>query len=333
METEQEPFAKQYMTLKDVTQNEIDEDATVTRDVINLSNVQFPAQLHSLEVSSTEDYQVLNNYSIPESSCTGDEPIDLTTFSNKEITNLNETAPLQTKTFTLTPCSQGRIIFDQPNDYYPKRRRRRRKFAYTADGKLILVPNDETLQSPASFSESKQMEILKAAKSLFSKRTRTLYHWMYPNAAKQQIKTAVASSWDSLGAQEKDFYISQVLGRFGFPQSSLMVNPQLGGIKELPPIPDIPENKIKSRELQSAISSITPENPLPPGVANNALTFEEFEEMNELTKKRRGRPPGSSNKKQKFNLANGTLAQDFKDDPELSQELEQFATMFNLSKI
>ncbi|KAJ8959519.1 hypothetical protein NQ314_006255 [Rhamnusium bicolor] len=124
-----------------------------------------------------------------------------------------------------------------------------------------------------------------------------------------------------------------VLGRFGFPQSSLMVNPQLGGIKELPPMPNIQETKSKSRELQSAISSIMPENPMPPGLATNTLTFEEFEEINELTKKRRGRPPGSSNKKHKFDLTCGNLTQDFKDDPELSQELEQFATIFNLSKI
>lgn len=125
----------------------------------------------------------------------------------------------------------------------------------------------------------------------------------------------------------------KVLGRFGFPQSSLMVNPQLGGIKELPLITEPSETKSKSRELQSAISSIMPENPMPAELGNSSLTFEEFEEINELTKKRRGRPPGSSNKKHKFNLNGGTLAQDFKDDPELSQELEQFATMFNLSKI
>jgi hypothetical protein len=62
-------------------------------------------------------------------------------------------------------------------------------------------------------TETKQAEILKAAKSLFSKRTRTLYHWMYPNTPKQQIKMAVANSWDNLGVQEKQFYISQVLRR------------------------------------------------------------------------------------------------------------------------
>lgn len=112
-----------------------------------------------------------------------------------------------------------------------------------------------------------------------------------------------------------------------------MVNPQLGGIKELPLIPDTCETKSKSRELQSAISSIMPENPMPPELGTNSLTFEEFEEINELTKKRRGRPPGSSNKKHKFSLGGANLAQDFKDDPELSQELEQFATIFNLSKI
>lgn len=70
-----------------------------------------------------------------------------------------------------------------------------------------------TFQTTDSYQnvDSKQIEVIKAAKSLFSKRTRTLYHWMYPNAPKQQLKTAVANSWETLGVQEKQFYISQVI--------------------------------------------------------------------------------------------------------------------------
>lgn len=79
----------------------------------------------------------------------------------------------------------------------------------------ITIPSNKKecfeniLETPQS-TEDNQVEILKAAKSLFSKRTRTLYHWMYPNTSKQQIKLAVASSWENLELQEKQFYISQV---------------------------------------------------------------------------------------------------------------------------
>lgn len=70
-----------------------------------------------------------------------------------------------------------------------------------------------TFQTTDSYQnvDSKQIEVIKAAKSLFSKRTRTLYHWMYPHAPKQQLKMAVANSWETLGVQEKQFYISQVI--------------------------------------------------------------------------------------------------------------------------
>lgn len=60
------------------------------------------------------------------------------------------------------------------------------------------------------YEENKQSEVLKAAKSLFSKRTRTLYHWMCPNASKHQLKMAIANSWETLSVEEKEFYISQV---------------------------------------------------------------------------------------------------------------------------
>lgn len=73
---------------------------------------------------------------------------------------------------------------------------------------IIITEHFDTNDSYSR--ENKQTEVLKAAKSLFSKRTRTLYHWMYPNAPKQQLKIAVANSWETLGTEEKEFYISQV---------------------------------------------------------------------------------------------------------------------------
>lgn len=57
---------------------------------------------------------------------------------------------------------------------------------------------------------SKREEVLKAARSLFSKRTRTLYHWIYPCTPKTKLKASVAAAWDTLSVAEKDFYISQV---------------------------------------------------------------------------------------------------------------------------
>lgn len=58
---------------------------------------------------------------------------------------------------------------------------------------------------------NKHEEVVKAAKSLFSKRTRTLYHWLYPSTSKNKIKATVSAAWDTLPETEKHFYISQVL--------------------------------------------------------------------------------------------------------------------------
>nr|XP_023013236.1 uncharacterized protein LOC111503216 [Leptinotarsa decemlineata] len=244
-------------------------------------------------------------------------------------TRKNFVPNLEAQPFQIVNCSEG-VFVDQKTDYYPKRKRKRRKFIYTTEGKLILVTEDPS-QIPTSFSPAKQLEILKAAKSLFSKRTRTLYHWMYPNAAKQQIKSAVTTSWESLAETEKEFYISQVLGRFGFPQTNLMINPQLGSIRKLPPLPPPPIEKVekpKLRELETAISSITPITNRPVSTST-PISFEEFEKINEKSRKKRGRPKAfnvNSAKRSKMSSV------EFQDDPELSQELEKFAMKFKLNK-
>ena len=59
-------------------------------------------------------------------------------------------------------------------------------------------------------TDDKQEEVVKAAKSLFSKRTRTLYHWLYPETSKNKLKATVSAAWDTLPENEKHFYISQV---------------------------------------------------------------------------------------------------------------------------
>lgn len=65
---------------------------------------------------------------------------------------------------------------------------------------------------PGTEFDARQQEIIKLAKSIFSKRTRTLYHWMYPNASKQLIKRVVASTWEIMSAPERNIYIAQVSG-------------------------------------------------------------------------------------------------------------------------
>ncbi|XP_056641939.1 uncharacterized protein LOC130448547, partial [Diorhabda sublineata] len=167
-----------------------------------------------------------------------------------------------------------------------------------------LSVTDDEAQGHQTFTQTKQLEILKAAKSLFSKRTRTLYHWLYPNSSKQQIKTTVSTSWDSLAENEKAFYISQVLGRFGFSQSSLMVNPQLCSLKEIPPSIKKSDTRPKTRELQNAICSITSDSSSAPN------------------RKKRGRP--------KMDRKVRNVEQEFQDDPELSCELEKFSIQFNM---
>ncbi|CAH0554007.1 unnamed protein product [Brassicogethes aeneus] len=285
------------------------------------------------------------NFAFEVSGSNFDEPIDLTStnrnFQGEYVGNTtyvqpsshnninvtyqhSNTNPVNISEFHPNPQSQSQIVH-----YYPANlnnshgRFRKRRHTYTVGLSDDFQPYPVTFDSNCfQNSSSKQEEIHKAAKSLFSKRTRTLYQWMYPNAPKQQIKSAVATSWESLGSQEKDFYISQVLGRFGFPPCSLMVNPQLGGIKELPPLPDTQDFiSTPQNELQNAISSISSPNSSNLGTQ---LSNSSFSERYQRIKKKKGRPFGSKNKKIKTE-ATYSMPQEFHDDPELRREFEQYA--------
>ncbi|XP_073991421.1 uncharacterized protein [Rhodnius prolixus] len=86
-----------------------------------------------------------------------------------------------------------------------------------------------------AYNQSKNYEILKAAKSLYSKRTRTLWHWIDPKIPKSKLKNTVLLAWDNLPAWQKQIYISQVLGKFSMDVVTPMVNPQLAGIAANPP--------------------------------------------------------------------------------------------------
>lgn len=196
------------------------------------------------------------------------------------------------------------------------------------------------IQSPACdymhHMDQKQAEVLKAAKSLFSKRTRTLYHWMYPNTPKTQLKAAVSLSWETLGIQEKEFYISQVLGRFGFPQNSLMVNPQLDGIKVVPFAPQLDYTFPLSERNMERPNLLIAENIQP---SWSLKPFRNSLPGQRSSKKRGriGRPPGSRNKQ--FREEENVIKQiqcentcdEFQDDPELSREFEQFKWTLHLT--
>ncbi|XP_069698841.1 uncharacterized protein [Periplaneta americana] len=117
---------------------------------------------------------------------------------------------------------------------------------------LLEKDVNTTLGTRIKVADDKQEEVVKAAKSLFSKRTRTLYHWLYPDTSKNKLKATVSAAWDSLPDNEKHFYISQVLGRFGLQASSLMINPQLDGMKDLPTNLTSSNQNVSSKEDEAA---------------------------------------------------------------------------------
>lgn len=307
METINQPFTKQYAN------NQISISLSENDD---LNKAQFVnGHVQSFEIR-------------PNIGFDGDQPIDLTFGNNSNGQNVQQMVHAFNKRAILQGLSANHTIIPF-SENQPKRKFKKRKIPfYQANLCNKLMSKDALNKNENVVMDSKHMdEVLKAAKSLFSKRTRTLYHWLHPSAPKQQIKTAVATSWESLGAQEKEFYISQVLGRFGFPQGSLMINPQLGGIKQLPPLPELTEfNRPPSTELQNAISSISVDGPFSmPSLLDRNL------QPNVIKRKKRlGRPPGSKNRKLRAESRN--IAHDFQDDPELNQELQQFAINLNMSQ-
>ncbi|KAI4459137.1 hypothetical protein MML48_6g00001696 [Holotrichia oblita] len=270
-----------------------------------------------------------------------EEPMDLTFSQTKIKTELENVYNVQKKQLShehVTDAIQQDnsmpivklIQAEEVRAPTPAKKRGRKKKELTIEinnGSSCTPPydNPEYMQI-----DSRQGEVLMAAKSLFSKRTRTLYHWMYPNAPKAQLKSAVSMSWETLGVQEKEFYISQVLGRFGFPQSSLMINPQLGGLRGVsvqPPL-DLSAPAHINLETHTAVSTILEDREK----SNEAGTsWPQYNMYNvKKTHKKRGRigrPPGTKSQKAKENVksvAVEAIHDDFPNDPELRKEFEQF---------
>lgn len=171
---------------------------------------------------------------------------------------------------------------------------------------------------------SKREEVLKAARSLFSKRTRTLYHWMYPDTSKGKLKAIVSAAWDTLSNTEKEFYISQVLGRFGVPAGSLMVNPQLGGFQNRDPtLLPIASSSHVGLQCNGHLLELGPNVP--------QLVREEEEYSVPWVRKRwrrRSNPEEHANKSSHQTTAETVDVSydedEFADDPELTTELIQF---------
>jgi hypothetical protein len=60
-------------------------------------------------------------------------------------------------------------------------------------------------------TEDRHSEVMKAARSLFYKRTRTLYRWVYANMTKCELNRRVKDAWNSASENEKNIYISEVI--------------------------------------------------------------------------------------------------------------------------
>ncbi|XP_044728423.1 uncharacterized protein LOC123291991 [Chrysoperla carnea] len=247
-----------------------------------------------------------------------------------------------------------------------RRKYRKRKFRDPNYNDEEYVHNNSNVKHAAGIPKptgDKAEEVLKAAKSLFSKRTRTLYHWLYPSTSKLELKNIVVSAWDTLQESEKHFYISQVLGRFGFPASNLMVNPQIGGLQGMPTdhlrsafamgAPGFTTNGINGNP-GSDVQDITTKRVVEELLANSAESDPEWnlrsnnggnniESFEETRRKRRkyvksGRlsSPNESIEHNENSMGYPgveneennplNLDDDFQNDPELSRELATFKT-------
>nr|XP_022919298.1 uncharacterized protein LOC111428124 isoform X1 [Onthophagus taurus] len=313
---------------------------------------------NSLNNSNTLDEIEIALYSGMQTKTQHEEPIDLT-FSQKQIKQIDLGKNLIT-------ANQQEINFEKSNflsttnqllftpSSVPKKRGRKRKDTTAPPVKEEkLIPNIKFIYHMNNYNnqeesghsmDNRHTEVLMAAKSLFSKRTRTLYHWMYPNTPKAQLKSAVSMSWETLGIQEKEFYISQVLGRFGFPQSSLMVNPQLGGLRAsstgVPPL-DLSSPTQINLETRNAVSTILDspnENQNENEIKNwpsHGININQVKKNNNKKRGRIGRPTGKIVKTKLLNVNRSVnvenINEEFQDDPELRKEFEQFKWALHMS--
>lgn len=214
----------------------------------------------------------------------------------------------------------------------------------TPDSNRSSVSINSSLQgnnNKMGLSNEKHEEVVKAAKSLFSKRTRTLYHWLFPDTSKNKLKATVSAAWDTLSEGEKHFYISQVLGRFGLQASSLMVNPQLGGMKYLPTESENKSDKKKSIPIedQRAVDSLFDScedagnwasySEPKQTISGTVQTNDERKSKRKRQKVRKEQDTSTQvdrkirNMKKLKKVVHKDL-RDFEEDPELREELEKF---------
>jgi hypothetical protein len=76
---------------------------------------------------------------------------------------------------------------------------------------LVYLYYSHTAQgSNVNGTEDKHSQVLKAARSLFYKRTRSLYRWVYPKITMDDVNRRVADAWKSASKIEKNIYVSEV---------------------------------------------------------------------------------------------------------------------------
>lgn len=140
----------------------------------------------------------------------------------------------------------------------------------------------------------------------------------------------------------------QVLGRFGFPQANLMINPQLGGLSRALPLPplDLTCNSIANEETSSAVTSLllsencnSSAQETLMNLSTSLLNNSSFNSKCSKKKNRLGRPPGSKNRKwikEEYpvlkQIRDDSTTDEFQDDPELNREFQQFRWSLHLNE-
>lgn len=137
-------------------------------------------------------------------------------------------------------------------------------------------------------------------------------------------------------------YFYQVLGRFGVPAGSLMVNPQLGGFKtmSLTPNSSCTSSPLSDEGRFDASRALMSQDDVRWGSFSNSS--EQQNGGSSHARKRRGSSNRKTNSCNQVNIDDeetemlkqirqAALDEDFADDPELSKEFEQFSWALHVS--
>nr|XP_014282778.1 uncharacterized protein LOC106684921 isoform X2 [Halyomorpha halys] len=78
-----------------------------------------------------------------------------------------------------------------------------------------------------NYTWEQKANVIAAAKILYTKKTRTLLHWLDPSLSLSKLRATLELSWQNLPLWQKEVYISQVMGPLVVETVYPMLNPHL----------------------------------------------------------------------------------------------------------